>query len=319
MYLLTGQTLLAKSIRVATVKLYLKAVADYFLANEQFNPTLDQKGGKLPTLESIYHEGNRWEKMPNRSEPMTPEMVQFLYNLGQNSPFNSAIAAYADWAVLSLHAGFRISEYAQTHSAQHMSLDKQISLNLDGTSKAFIASDFKFLGPHCRPLAKNKRVTEPFVHITWRFQKNGNNGEEIAFARSDSHPYICPVKAAYRIIKRSENLRQQAHLPIAVCISPNKKLASKSYLTSSFVAKMLKFSATKVHGLTAKEDLKKFTPHSPRVGACVMLDMLRHKPDFIKKRLRWASDSYRDYLRHIPTVASAHTEAISSYFSKESA
>ena len=37
MYLLTGQTLLAKSIRVATVKLYLKAVADYFLANEQLN------------------------------------------------------------------------------------------------------------------------------------------------------------------------------------------------------------------------------------------------------------------------------------------
>ena len=64
MYLLTGQTLLAKSIRVATVKLYLKAVADYFLVNEQFNLTLDQKDGKLPTLESVYHEGNCWEKCP---------------------------------------------------------------------------------------------------------------------------------------------------------------------------------------------------------------------------------------------------------------
>ena len=90
MYLLTGQTLLAKSIKVATVKLYLKAVADFFLADEQFNPTLDQKGGKLPTLESVYHEGNRWEKMPNRSESLKIAISTqplLLMQTGQSSAF----------------------------------------------------------------------------------------------------------------------------------------------------------------------------------------------------------------------------------------
>ena len=50
LYLLTGHTLLSKSIRVATVKLYLKAVVDYFGEHRHFNPTLDEKGNKLEVL-----------------------------------------------------------------------------------------------------------------------------------------------------------------------------------------------------------------------------------------------------------------------------
>ena len=59
LYLLTGQTLLAKPIKVATVKLYLKAVVDYFGEHRQFNSTLDEKRNKLQVLESLYCEGSR--------------------------------------------------------------------------------------------------------------------------------------------------------------------------------------------------------------------------------------------------------------------
>ena len=315
LYLLTGQTLLAKSIKVATVKLYLKAVVDYFGEHRQFNPTLDEKGNKLQVLESLYHEGSRWEKMPNRAEPLTPEMVKFLVDNSANLHPDSACSAYSDWAVLSLQTGFRISEYAQTHSAQHMPLKAQVALNIDGTSKAFIASDFKFLGHHRQPVAKNKRQFAQYVYITWRFQKNGNNGEEISFSRNNKRPDFCPVRAAYRIIKRAERLQQQKDLPIAICLSPTKAKQKLSYITSPFITKQLRLAAKSAHGLTSKEDLKKFTPHSPRVGACVLLDLMKHKSDYIKKRLRWRSDSYEDYLRHIPALAIEHAASIADYFS----
>ena len=315
-YLLTGNTLLAKSIKVATAKLYVKAVVDYFTSRKQFNPTLTDKGEKIQALEKVWTEGIRWEKMPNRAEPLTPEMVQYLVEAGSKSPSHSALSAYADWAVLSLQTGFRISEYAQTHSAQHKSLTSKVSVNIDGSSQAFIASDFKFLGHNRRPLTNKKRQLAEFVHITWRFQKNGVNGEEIPFARNDKRPLFCPVRAAFRIIQRAEHFKQEAHLPIAICQSPTKKVTGLSYLTSVYVSKMLKKAAIEAHGITSKKDLKKFTPHSPRVGACVLLDLMGRNSDYIKKRLRWRSDSYQDYLRHIHTVATEHVATLNSYFKK---
>lgn len=102
---------------------------------------------KLQVLESVYHEGSRWEKNPNRSEPLTPEIVKFLVdNSSTLHPDSASSSAYADWVVLSLQTGFRISEHAQMYSAQHMSVKSQVALNTDGTSKSFIASDIKFLG-----------------------------------------------------------------------------------------------------------------------------------------------------------------------------
>ena len=77
--------------------------------------------------------------------------------------------------------------------------------------------------------------------------------------------------------------------------------------------KHLKLAAKSAHGITATADLKKFTPHSPRVGACVLLHIMGKLPDFIKKRLRWRSDSYEDYLRHIDHVADDHVKAFCSY------
>ena len=105
-------------------------------------------------------------------------------------------------------------------------------------------------------------------------------------------------------------------MPIAICQSPTKKVTGLSYLTSVYVSKMLKKAATEAHGITSKKDLKKFTPHSPRVGACVLLDLMGRNSDYIKKRLRWRSDSYQDYLRHIHTVATEHVATLNAYFKK---
>ena len=122
-------------------------------------------------------------------------------------------------------------------------LHETVTKNVDSTSKAFIASDFTFFGDNCRPITNNKRQTAPFVHITWRFQKNGQNGEEIPFARNNTKPQFCAVRAAYRIIKRAERLNQTKNLPIAISVPPNKKTKGLTYLTSTFIYKQLKLAA----------------------------------------------------------------------------
>ena len=93
-YLLTGNTLLAKSIKVATAKLYVKAVVDYFTARKQFNPTLTDKGEKIQALDKVWIEGICWEKMPNRAEPLTPEMVQYLVEVGSKSAISCAVLSF---------------------------------------------------------------------------------------------------------------------------------------------------------------------------------------------------------------------------------
>ena len=141
-FLLTGESLLSRAIKVSTVKLYLKAVADYFRLHKEFNPTLDAIGAMPRRLGALFHEASRWEQMPNRSEALTPAMVACAFDRGLHCHPDSAIAAFGDWIILGLQAGFRISEYAQSHSSIHMSLNETYATNLNGSSKAFICSDF---------------------------------------------------------------------------------------------------------------------------------------------------------------------------------
>ena len=187
--------------------------------------------------------------------------------------------------ILGLQAGFRISEYAQSHSSIHMSLNEKYATNLNGSSKAFICSDFLFTSSHKRLMSATRRSIASFIHITWCFQKNNQNGKVIPFAHNQHDIKFCSVRAAYRITRRTERLKLRSDLPIAVTVSPNGQRLGVSFITSAFISKQLKLDANKAHGISAKDDLKKFDPHSPRVGACILLHQLKKPADFIKKRL----------------------------------
>ena len=110
LFLLAGQTLLAKSIRVDTAKCYIKAVSDYFKKNHQFNPAVDETGAIPQELDKTYKEAKRWESMPNRSEPLTPEMVEYLYDQGKALYPRFCSCYSCRRAVLCLQTGFRISK-----------------------------------------------------------------------------------------------------------------------------------------------------------------------------------------------------------------
>ena len=56
--------------------------------------------------------------------------------------------------------------------------------------------------------------------------------------------------------------------------------------------------------------LDRFSSHSVRVWACVLLHTHGKSPDYIKLRLRWRSDSYKDYLRDVSMLAIEHADVI---------
>ena len=55
---------------------------------------------------------------------------------------------------------------------------------------------------------------------------------------------------------------------------------------------------------------KKYSAHSLRVWACVLLDEAGKSPEFIKKRLRWMGDSFRMYLRDTSMINMQHRDTL---------
>ena len=101
-FLMMGHTLLCKSIKVGTIKKYLLAAKDYFLDNNQWDPCITKQGKTASVLLSVYKEGNRWESMPNRQEPLTIDMTQHLISQAQACHQDSSEAAIADWCIIGL-------------------------------------------------------------------------------------------------------------------------------------------------------------------------------------------------------------------------
>ena len=82
------------------------------------------------------------------------------------------------------------------------------------------------------------------------------------------------------------------------------------YATHAKVTDVIRRAVKKVHPDISKEELMKYSCHSIRVWACVLLDEAGKSPDFIKKRLRWMGESYRVYLRHSNKIREQHNEAL---------
>ena len=75
---------------------------------------------------------------------------------------------------------------------------------------------------------------------------------------------------------------------------------------------ILQEAAKSVYNIKSKEDLAKFSAHSIRVGACVLLHAQNLSAEDIKFRLRWRSDSFRMYLRNIIQFAEMRRDAIAN-------
>lgn len=80
------------------------------------NPYLDLVGNKLTFIKDILHEAQIRESMPDRMEPLTKEMTEYIINKEKKlskANQDNIYSAIRDWFVLGEQAGFRRKECTQ--------------------------------------------------------------------------------------------------------------------------------------------------------------------------------------------------------------
>jgi len=144
------------------------------------------------------------------------------------------------------------------------------------------------------------------VRITWRIQKNCQNNQKITLSCDKTNPTICPVLAALRLVLRAHRLSQPDSMPVACYL----KKGIMAHLTGSRIALHFQAAARAVRPNISKDDEQRYSAHSMRVWACVLLDKVGKSPDYILKHLRWMQDSFRMYLRDTHVIQDQHCEAL---------
>ena len=268
-YLLAGNTLKGTSISATTLKLYLNAAGanKIFLSKSRnyndYNSQLALTSGYPPMTNNIVKEHFRWMKVPNRREPVTKNMIQFWITKNLLIAHEDSLeAALTDWMIVGAKTGFRKSEWCQD---QADSKKGNLQKNVDGTVKAFISSDWNF-----STAGKIKSRTpctsrgNNVLKITWRYQKNGQNGETIPYVKDSREPNFCPVQAALRIMHRANRLGVAYDEPIAVFSTTKCK---KCFIHNNHVRTFLQEAAQAVYNIKDQKILNLFTCHFIRVGA----------------------------------------------------
>jgi hypothetical protein len=211
-----------------------------------------------------------------------------------------------DATTIGRYLGPRVSEFAQTTDK---TVDYHVYPSGRKVIKAFIANDFQFIdvtGQVIIELSDTSIDVVDRVRVTWRIQKNRQNNQKVTLSCDKSNPTICPVLAALRLVLRARRLSQPDSMPVA-CYLKKDALA---YLTGSRIALHFRAAARAVRPNISKDDEQRYSAHSLRVWACVLLDEAGKSPDYIKKRLRWMGDSFRMYLRDTHVIQDQHREAL---------
>jgi hypothetical protein len=110
-----------------------------------------------------------------------------------------------------------------------------------------------------------------------------------------------------RLVLRAKRLNQPDDMSVAVY---KTKKGEVIYLTSNKIAELLRKAVKEVQPDTTLDKLKRYSAHSLRVWACVLLNEAGKLPDYIKKRLRWLGDSFRMYLRDTAIIQHQHVAAL---------
>jgi hypothetical protein len=178
--------------------------------------------------------------------------------------------------------------------------------------KAFTANDFVFYDKSGYVLTKINNSSldfAAFVQITWYIQKNRQNGQKIKLSADTNNPLICPVRGALRMVMRARCLAQPDDMPVA-CYRTKKTLLL--FITGSRIATLLCKAVKKVRPSTSADNLKKYSAHSLRVWAYVLLDEAGMSPSFIQKCLRWLGDLFKMYLHDTKAIQDKHLAALQS-------
>lgn len=131
--------------------------------------------------------------------------------------------------------------------------------------------------------------------VTYRFQKNNDNGQQVNYTRNLEDLSFCAVAAGARIQARAQRLKVSSTEPIAVYGIKGKT----TFIFNTEVKEEMRKCATKIYNLTDPAEIQCYSSHSVRVGACVNLHATGASDITIQIRLRWKYLTFKDYLRQV--------------------
>jgi hypothetical protein len=319
-YLCRGNTLKGMVCREQTIRGYMKvAVAHVFAAvkrDVRVYPEADvdpSRWKEHPHFEALLKKVRRWQGIKNRQEGLTKTMVAALRRKHAGDSWDSHNQSLVDWLVIGLHTGYRRCEWAQAQEVSGKRSDFQIIEELpDRPIYAVLPTDIVFLDPRKRAISDPLAVPLAqiaAIQVTWRFQKNGEHGQTVTFSANVADRDFCIVRAFLNVFRRFRALGVDPTFPLAIYRKcPGSQRAS--WFTTRGITKTLKAIAAEVYSDEADVAAMKFTPHSLRIGACMILFSAGLDAAQIKHRLRWKSDSFMSYLRDVPQLALNQVRAV---------
>jgi hypothetical protein len=303
-------------VRAKTINEYLDEANKYLMdvGNVPIYPLNDEQTGKTyQPIAAVLSEITRWEKIPNRVSPVTQRMLRQLHQQMQNTHEDSKQRSFFDWGVVALSMGYRKCEWAVDVAPKSIKDYPKHYADQNGDKGYYncIGDDWRFLDGNgiAIPTENEDAISGSdfaAAETTIRFQKNGRNGEKQNFAKNTVNPMFCVPSAVMRIKQRARRMGMQGTEPLAVY---KAQAGSKrpSFFSNQTIIPLLQAMARATYGIT---DLKaaglRYTGHSFRVGAAVLMHSNGATEVEIQQRLRWASDTYKLYLRKMPQNAIRH-------------
>ena len=293
-------------LRAATLGGYASAVTALFEFRGFSSPIDTSDPNNLGG--SMINNCKKEEDIAVQRLPLSPAIFEEIRHMAVNSQsIDSEKHLMHEILCLAACLGPRLSEYGQTTANK---VDYHTYPSGRQVAKAFSADDFVFLdqaGNKILELSEATASVAKKVRVTWKIQKNRQNGQAITVSSEDEKPLICPVRAALRMVLRARRLGQPDTMPVC-CHSNTKK--QRVYITGARIAVLLRAAAIKVHPNLSAQELKRYSAHSLRVWACVLLDEAGASPQFIKSRLRWLGNSFRMYLRDTSVIQDKHRDIL---------
>ena len=325
-HLATGSTLFCRSIRAGTIKSYVHNVATFFTRFPRWTPDelyhndpryyLGHDTKFCKVLTSIYDECDRWDKVPDRREPFTSDMWRALAAKATSHHPDSLVAACVNWFACGLYLGFRLQEWAQD-DAHPDPADPAYAPN--DTLRAFCIDDVKFRDAAGRPLSIPTVLSTPDAvftsETTFTWQKNGDHGEMRRCEHNTANPAMSYTVHMQQIVQRFNRLigHHRTDVPLSVYRDDSGTVRS---ITASDINQVMREVAAEVYHLDPvkhKTELTRWSSHSLRVGACVLLHSMGFTETQLQFLLRWKSGAFMCYLRNLPILARKQNQAIADF------
>ncbi len=230
----------------AMVQGYAKAV-NYLFKLRSFSPLADLSNPNNMTailLNSMLRE----EDIARQCAPLDNEIFAKLRRMAIARKCEDSVSDLLfDIVALGPYIRPCLSKYAQTFQDK---VDRHTYPSGKTVIKAFIANNFIFYDEKKRVIKNlnNDSLQQAhFVKITWRIQKNCQNGQSITLVAEIDRTKICPVCSTMRLVLGAKWLNQPVDMPVVVYKTKKGKVI---YLTGNKIAELLRKAVKEV--LTAR-------------------------------------------------------------------